>query len=237
MKGIDVSRHNGAINWQCVKGAGIEFAILRAGFGKLVSQKDTTFEENYAEAKAVGIPVGAYWYSYATTVEEARQEAEICISVLRGKQFEFPIYFDLEEQRSLRTGKANCSAMVRAFCGALEQAGYWAGLYTSRSYLGTHIEDDIKSRYALWVAEWGSKLNYSGAVGIWQYSDKGKVDGINASTDLDECYVDYPAKIKEAGLNGFSAPVKEDAPANEQKTVEVVLQIGDDTYKGTLTKA
>ena len=94
MKGIDVSRHNGAINWQRVKEAGIQFALLRAGFGNLASQKDTTFEENYAEAKAVGIPVGAYWYSYATTVEEARQEAEICVSVLQGKQFEFPIYFD-----------------------------------------------------------------------------------------------------------------------------------------------
>ena len=127
--------------------------------------------------------------------------------------------------------------MVRAFCGALEQAGYWAGLYTSRLMLQTYIDEDIRSRYALWIAEWGRKLNYSGAVGIRQYSDKGKVDGINANTDLDECYVDYPTQIKEAGLNGFAAPVTDDAPANEQKTAEVVLQIGDDVYKGKLTKA
>ncbi len=238
MKGIDVSRHNGAINWQRVRDAGIKFAILRAGFGKLASQKDTTFEENYAEAKSVGIPVGAYWFSYATTVDEARQEAEICISILRGKQFEFPIYFDLEDQRSLQTGKANCSAMVRAFCDTLEQAGYWAGLYTSRSYLATHIEDDIKSRYALWVAEWGSKLNYSGAVGIWQYSDKGKVDGITVSTDLDECYVDYPAQIRKAGLNGYPkqepepevpAPVPEDG-------IEVEMTVNGQKYTGKLNK-
>ena len=229
MRGIDVSTHNGAINWQRVKEAGIEFALLRAGFGKFASQKDAKFEENYTGAKAAGIPVGAYWYSYATTVAEARQEAQVCISILKGKQYEFPIYFDQEEKDTLATGKANCSAMVRAFCDVLEDAGYWAGLYTSRSMLQTYIEDDIKTRYALWIAEWSSKLNYSGAVGIWQYSDKGKVDGITVNTDLDECYVDYPADIKAAGLNGFSK-----APNKQSKFFKITVD--NKTYSGTLTE-
>ncbi len=241
MRGIDVSRHNGAINWQRVKAAGIHFALLRAGFGNLASQKDTTFEENYAEAKAVGIPVGAYWYSYATTVEEARQEAEICVSVLQGKQFEFPIYFDQEDQRILNTGKANCSAMVRAFCDVLEAAGYWAGLYTSRSFLDSYIEDDIKTRYALWVAEWGSKLSYSGAVGIWQYTDSGTVDGITVSTDLDECYVDYPTMVKAAGLNGYNTaeevlPIPP-APFLVDTSIEVEVTVDGKHYSGTLNNA
>lgn len=238
MKGIDVSVHNGTIDWQRVKNAGIGFAILRAGYGKVASQKDKKFEDNYAGAKAAGIPVGAYWYSYARTVDEARQEAETCISILRGKQFEYPIFFDVEEKATLNTGKSNCSAMIRAFCEVLEKAGYWVGLYTSRSVLGTHIEDDIKTRYALWAAEWGARLNYSGSVGIWQYSDKGKVDGINGYVDLDEGYVDYARIVKEKGLNGFAASIPAaDAPANEQKSAAVILQIGDDIYKGTLTKA
>ena len=239
MKGIDVSVHNGNIDWSKVKNAGIQFAVLRAGYGKLTSQKDKQFDTNYSGAKAAGIPVGAYWYSYAITPDEARQEAEVCLSILKGKQFEFPIFFDQEEKSTLNTGKANCSAMVRAFCEVLESAGYWVGLYTSRSVLGTHIEDDIKARYALWVAEWGSKLNYSGSVGIWQYSEKGKEDGISGDVDLDTAYVDYPTRMKAAGLNGYgkqdntSAP---DAPAADDSTVDVSVQIGDDIYKGRLEK-
>lgn len=239
MKGIDVSVHNGTIDWQKVKADGIQFAILRAGYGKLASQKDKQFENNYSGAKAAGIPVGAYWYSYATTPDEARQEAEVCVSILKGMQFEFPIYFDQEEKATLDTGKANCSAMIRAFCEVLEKAGYWTGLYTSRSVLSTHIEDDIKTRYALWVAEWGSKLNYSGSIGIWQYSEKGSVNGISGDVDLDTAYVDYPARVKAAGLNGYgkqdNTPAP-DAPTTDDSTVAVSVQIGDNIYKGKLEK-
>ena len=240
MKGIDVSVHNGNIDWNKVKADGIEFAILRAGYGKVASQKDKQFENNYAGAKNAGISVGAYWYSYATTPEEARQEAEVCISVLKNKQFEFPIYFDQEEKKTLDTGRANCSAIIRAFCEVLEKAGYWVGLYTSRSVLSTHIEDDIKTRYALWVAEWGSKLNYSGAVGIWQHLDKGSVDGITGNVDLDMAYIDYASKVKNAGKNGFGAetplpdpPVPE---TTEETAVTVEVNVNGSRYTGTLTK-
>ena len=94
MTGIDVSKHQGVIDWSKVK---TDFAILRAGFGRYASQKDPQFERNYAGAKAAGIPVGAYWYSYARSAEEAREEAKACLQVLQGKQFEFPIYFDIED--------------------------------------------------------------------------------------------------------------------------------------------
>lgn len=242
MKGIDVSVHNGSIDWNRVKNAGIQFAILRAGYGRVASQKDKRFEENYANAKAAGIPIGAYWYSYATSVDEARLEANVCLEILKNKQFEFPIYFDQEEKKTLDTGKANCSAMVRAFCEVLEKAGYWVGLYTSRSVLSTHIEDSIKTRYALWVAEWGAKLNYSGSVGIWQYSDKGSVDGISGNVDLDEAYIDYAKLIKEKGLNGYGAAAEvpdvsdKSTSDNQSDSVNVTVQIGNDSYKGTLTK-
>jgi len=238
MKGIDVSVHNGDIDWSKVKADGIDFAILRAGYGKLAKQKDAKFEDNYKGAKAAGIPVGAYWYSYATTPDEAKLEAEVCVSILKGKQYEFPIFFDQEEKTTLDTGKANCSEMIRAFCDVLEANGYWVGLYTSRSCLTTHIEDDIKKRYALWAAEWSDKLRYDGPVGIWQHSEKGKVDGITGNVDLDIGYKDYPTMIKAKGLNGYGkAPEPTPAPDVPKETaVTVTVQIGDDNYSGTLTK-
>ena len=237
MRGIDVSVHNGNIDWQKVKNAGIQFAILRAGYGRELSQKDSRFEENYKGAKAAGIPVGAYWYSYATTMNEARLEAEVCVQILKNKQFEFPVFFDQEEKKTLDTGKANCSAMVRAFCDVLEKAGYWVGLYTSRSVLSTHIEDDIKTRYALWVAEWGSKLNYSGSVGLWQYSSEGKVNGISGNVDLDICTTDFPAIIRNKRLNGFSKETTPDPIDPDSTTANVTVKIGNEIYKGTLIKS
>ena len=244
MKGIDVSKHNGSINWNQVKADGVQFAILRAGYGRVASQKDVKFEEYYSGAKAVGIPVGAYWYSYAVSPDEAKIEAEVCISILKGKQFEFPVYFDLEEQKAFNTGKANCSAMVRAFCGELEKAGYWAGLYMSRSPFNSYMEEDIKTRYALWLAEYNNKLNYSGSVGMWQKSSTGRIAGISGNVDIDEGYIDYAEKIKSAGLNGFSktktlitptAPIVT-ATETTENSVTVEVKVNGETYSGKLNK-
>jgi GH25 family lysozyme M1 (1,4-beta-N-acetylmuramidase) len=207
LKGIDISYCETKVDWNAVKSSGLaDFVIIRAGYGKLVSQKDKMFESHYAGAKKAGIPVGCYWYSYATTADEARQEAEVCLSVIKGKQFEYPIYFDLEEQKAFATGKENCSAMVRAFCGKLEKAGCWAGLYMSRSPFNSYMEDDIKTKYALWLAEYSTKLNYDGEVGMWQYSSTGRVNGISGNVDLDIGYTNYPERVKSAGLNGYSKP-------------------------------
>ena len=219
LKGIDVSVHNGSIDWNKVKADGVQFAILRAGYGKLASQKDERFEGFYSGAKAVGMPVGCYWYSYATTADEARQEAEVCLSVIKGKQFEYPIYFDLEEQKAFATGKENCSAMVRAFCGKLEKAGCWAGLYMSRSPFNSYMEDDIKTKYALWLAEYSTKLNYDGEVGMWQYSSTGRVNGISGNVDLDIGYTNYPERVKSAGLNGYGQPISVSVSEPDENSV------------------
>ena len=239
MKGIDVSVHNGNIDWNKVKADGIEFAILRAGFGRLEKQKDEKFEQNYAGAKAVGIPVGAYWYSYAMDEDEARLEADVFLKVIKGKQFEMPVYFDLEEKKQFDLGKEKVSAIMRAFLEKVEKAGYFVGLYGSASSLTTHTADDIKSRYTIWLAHWVDKTNYSGAYGIWQYSEKGKVDGINGNVDLDICYKDFTTIIKGKGLNGWgkAEPTPTPAPDKPDTTVTATIKIGDDTYKGTLVKA
>ena len=235
MKGIDVSVHNGKIDWQKVKAAGIDFAILRAGYGKLAKQKDDRFEENYAGAKAAGIPVGAYWYSYAMTPEEAELEADVFLSVIKGKQFEMPVYFDLEEKKQFDLGKEQVSAIMRAFLKKVESVGYFVGLYGSASSLTTHTADDIKSWYTIWLAHWVDKTNYSGAYGIWQHSEKGKVAGINGNVDLDICYKDFPTTIKSKGLNGWGKAAPTSTPAPDAD-VTVTVQIGKDSYKGTLKK-
>lgn len=242
MKGIDVSVHNGNIDWNKVKADGIEFAILRAGYGRLEKQKDEKFEQNYAGAKAAGIPIGAYWYSYAMTPEEAELEADVFLKVIKGKQFEMPVYFDLEEKKQFDLGKEKVSAIMRAFLEQVEKAGYFVGLYGSASSLTTHTADDIKSHYTIWLAHWVDKTNYSGAYAVWQYSAKGKVNGITGSVDLDICYKDFPTIIKSKGLNGYGAtatptPASTDDTPKTDTTVTATIKIGDDTYKGTLVKA
>ena len=202
-RGIDVSKHNGVIDFNKVKAAGIDFVMIRAGYGRLVSQKDVRFEENYAKAKAAGLDVGAYWYSYAISEAEAAQEAAACLECIKGKRFEYPIYFDLEEQKQFNKGKSFCSELVVTFCSALEAAGYWAGLYISRSPLQTHINERVAKRYALWIAEYNKHCNYNGSYGMWQYTAKGRIDGISGDVDMNECYTDYPAAVKRAHLNGY----------------------------------
>jgi len=206
VQGLDLSMWQGNIDFNKVKASGINFVILRAGYGQYTVQKDPTFEDNYKKAKAAGLNVGAYWYSYAGSEADARAEAKTCIEVIKGKKFEYPIYFDLEEQSQFSRGKAFCSALVTAFCSELEKAGYFAGLYISRSPLQQYITAEVASRYALWIAEYGNKCNYNGTYGMWQYSSEGKVSGISGNVDLDICYVDYPKIIKEKGLNGYKKP-------------------------------
>lgn len=203
IKGIDVSQFQDNIDFDKVKKSGIEFVIIRAGYGKYTNQKDPYFEQNYSKAKKAGLKVGAYWYSYATSSNDAVLEARACMSVIKGKTFEYPIWFDLEEGSQFAKGTTFCSSLVKAFCSELEKNGYFTGLYMSRSYLQNYITSDIKNKYALWIAEYGSKCQYSGSYGMWQYSSTGKVNGINGNVDMDYSYVDYASVIKSKGKNGF----------------------------------
>lgn len=216
-KGIDVSRWQGRIDWAKVKAAGIQFAILRAGYGDTLSyptQKDETFEYNYAECKKYGIAVGAYWYSYATTVEQAKQEARSCVAMLKGKCFEYPIYYDVEEERIFTSGKTN--EIGQAFFEILEANNYFTGWYTFRSAAEYYLNDRSRSRYTMAIAEYNDHLNYNGSYDIWQYSSTGRVNGITTNVDLDYCYTDFPTIIKQRGKNGFTA-----------KTANIIAEIGD----------
>lgn len=207
MKGIDVSFSQAGIDWRQVKASGkVDFAIIRAGYGRYASQKDEYFEDNYEGAKAAGIPVGAYWYSYATTEADAVQEAQACLECIRNKTFEYPIYFDFEEDSQLRLGRAKLSAIIKAFCDTLEKAGYFVGVYSMKSALESHLTDEVRSAYTIWCAH--INVNHTSYTGhdMWQYSWTGSIPGIKGDVDLDECYRDFPTIIKSAGLNGFEKP-------------------------------
>ncbi|MBR2284554.1 MAG: glycoside hydrolase family 25 protein [Ruminococcus sp.] len=228
--GIDVSEHQGTIDWSKVN---TDFVIIRAGYGREISQKDKQFETNYAGCKSRDIPCGAYWYSYATSVEDAKKEAAVCLEVIKGKQFEYPIYFDIEEERQFRLGKTVCSEITKAFCATLEEAGYWVGIYSSKSHLETYLSAEVRSRYTVWVAHYGvSKTTYSGDYQMWQKSAEGKIEGISGAVDLDECYYDYPTAIPRVGMNGFSGKV----PEPEKDTIRVIVEHDGKVYDGKLTE-
>lgn len=203
MIGIDVSKHNGDIDFKKVRDSGIEFVIIRAGYGKSILQKDPKFEENYKKAKAAGLKVGCYWYSYAMNQSEAIEEASVFLKVIEGKIFEMPIYLDFEERKQFNLPKRIINIIIYTFLNHIEKHKYWVGLYMSRFYLDNYVEETIKDRYAIWVAEYAKKVRYKGNYGIWQYTCKGKISGIKGFVDLNIAYIDYKNSIMRARLNGY----------------------------------
>lgn len=201
-KGIDVSKHNSVIDWSKAKND-INFAIIRAGYGRLASQKDIKFESNYRGCKENGIPCGAYWYSYATTVNDIKTEANVFLSVIKGKKFEYPVYLDIEEKSQANLSNTTINNMIKAFCTILENNGYFVGVYSYDSFF-SKVSSDVQSRYSLWVANTSRTPQKVKAYGIHQHSFKGSVSGIKGAVDLNNCYVDFPKTIKSNGLNGYS---------------------------------
>jgi GH25 family lysozyme M1 (1,4-beta-N-acetylmuramidase) len=217
-QGIDISYCQTNVDYNKLKASGVEFVIIQAGYGRDVSQKDKMFETHYAGCKAAGIKVGAYWYSYAVSEADAVQEAQACLNAIKGKQFEYPIYYDVEEQSQFNKGKAFCDSITKAFLSRLEASGYYAGLYTGRYAAQNYFSQSALDRYALWIAEYGGKLNYTGKYGMWQNSSEWVVSGISSGVDHDYCYVDYPKLIKEGGYNGYKKPTPKPAEKVLDKT-------------------
>lgn len=225
-KGIDVSKWQQSIDWKKVKAAGIEFAIIRAAYG---TEIDRLFEYNYKNAKAAGMPVGCYLYSIATSKEEAEKEADYLISILKGKQLEFPVGFDIEDTKKQGgLTRERITEVTKAFCDRMEKAGYYVCIYSMKAWLTDKLLMSKLSRYDVWVAQWNKECTYTGNYGMWQYSDSGKVAGIDGNVDLDYAYKDYAKIIKEAGLNGFTKEVAKPIETPKKKTVaEVAEEICD----------
>lgn len=203
-KGYDISYCQPKVNWDKVKA---DFIIIKAGEGTF---KDKYFESHYENAKKRGIPVGAYFYSHATTVDVARQEAARFAAILKGKQFEMPVFLDIEAKETTKIPKSQFSAIIAAFCEEMEKYGYWTGLYHSLCDTEARVSESIRTRYCFWLAWWlgpnGNPFNrYKLPVGLWQYGVEKNKEAFNGDVDADYCYYDYPTEIKKRGLNGFAA--------------------------------
>ena len=187
-KCIDVSTWQGSIDFNKVKSAGYDYVIIRAGYGKEKSQKDNMFETNYKKAKSAGLKVGAYWFSYAMSPSTATAEADACLSCIKGKKFELPVYYDMEYQPAMSTSNSNYTKMAVNFCNKLKSNGFKSGVYSSAS-----VYDYLLNRKTLknngisiWNAEWYTKPSIT--CDVWQYSDTGRINGISTNVDLDYIY-------------------------------------------------
>ena len=203
-EGVDVSVYQGNIDWNKAKADGIEFAIMRAGYGKYVSQKDKYFDQNMKNAKAAGLPCGVYWFSYALTPEDAIKEADACYEVIKNYKLEYPVSFDMETESQMKLPKETVAQIIEAFCGRMESYGYYTTLYTYASFLNYKVDDRIFDKYDIWVAHYNtSKPAFNRNYGLWQYSCTGSVWGITGNVDRDYVYLDYERIIKNVHLNGF----------------------------------
>ncbi len=203
-KGIDVSKWQMPVDWTAVAAnPDIDYAIIRCTWSGLETTEWSTF---YAGAKAAGVPIGAYAYTMATTVAQAKEEAQKTVELLKGKQFEYPIYIDTEEP-DLYDGmdKATLTAIVKAECDVLRDAGYMAGVYTNTWYATSKLDMTQLSQYTVWLADYSTTPGYTGKYDMWQYSCDGIVNGVTGTVDMNYCYVDFPTMIKKAGLNGYEA--------------------------------
>lgn len=186
MKAIDLSAWNGDVDFNKVKQYGIDTVIIHAGYGREKSQKDSRFEEYYAGARAAGLNIGAYWYSYADSVQDALTEAETCLYCLSGKSFDLPIYFDMEESWQTQLGRAKLTTMALAFGYTIEESGYRAGIYSNVNWFSNFLNyTELAAKYSIWLAQWGVST-YSYACDIWQYGDDGRVSGISEAVDMNE---------------------------------------------------
>lgn len=233
IKGIDVSEWQGNLtknNWLKVKNSGIQFAILRCGYTTYGKSKkkyvDRYFENNYKICKEIGLPIGVYYYSCATSETEAKEEANFVLSLIKNKKFEYPVVIDTEDNHNINKstnspvsqasiGKYKLTPLIKTFCEIIESKGYYVSIYASTYWFKNNlILEDLKL-YDKWIAQWSKTVSVSYKYSMWQYSSQGTVNGLSGNIDLDYAYLDYPEIMKKNGLNGFeketiSEPDKEE---------------------------
>ena len=193
-KGIDVSEFQGKIDWGKVKNSGVEFAILRCGYGMDFSnQDDVEYERNANECERLGIPYGVYLMSYANTVEKARSEAKHVLRLIEGRKISLGVWHDIEDNgTSGAINKETLTNIINTFCNTIKNAGYKVGVYANLNWLENKIEKTIKDNYDIWVAQYYSKCEYEGKYIMWQHTSSGKVNGISTNVDMNILYEDLP---------------------------------------------
>ena len=179
---VDVSEFQQNIDFNKMKNDGIKAVIIRAGYGREVSQKDSMFESHYRNAKSAGLKVGAYWYSYADSINDAEKEAKACLECIENKYFDMPIYYDLEDYSMVKLGKTKLTAIAERFCETIKKSNYRAGVYANLNWFNNCLDyDELKRKYSIWLAQYNSVNELS--CDIWQNSSTGRVSGYGKNID------------------------------------------------------
>ena len=179
---VDVSEFQQNIDFNKMKNDGIKAVIIRAGYGREVSQKDSMFESHYKNAKSANLKIGVYWYSYADSVNDAEKEAKACLECINNKSLDMPIYYDLEDNSQTKLGKARLTEIVERFCETIKKSNYRAGVYANLNWFNNYLDyDKLKKKYSIWLAQYNSvnELNCD----IWQNHSTGRVSGYGGNID------------------------------------------------------
>ena len=186
---VDISEFQQGINFNKMKNDGIKAVIIRAGYGRESSQKDSMFESHYRNAKAAGLKIGVYWYSYADSVGDAEKEAKACLECINNKSLDMPIYYDLEDNSQTKFGKAKLTEIAERFCETIKKSNYRAGVYANLNWFNNYLDyDKLKKKYSIWLAQYNDKAEID--CDIWQNSSTGKVSGYGGNIDTNVIYND-----------------------------------------------
>lgn len=213
-RGIDISKYNHpttpageflSLDWSAIKSEGIDYVILKAASTR--SGKEATFDLDYSEAKEAGLDVGVYFYTYSKTVSQIKADAQMLLNILDGKSFEYPIYLDLEDETLLDIEPSVLTEMCVTFISILQENGYYAGLYVNHEWLYNILQTEkMLDMFEIWYARYPQNVTeyvwdtatYGEHLGMWQYTDKGRLDAIpDIDVDFNYAYKDYPEIIKE----------------------------------------
>ena len=186
---VDISEFQQGINFNKMKNDGIKAVIIRAGYGRESSQKDSMFESHYRNAKAAGLKIGVYWYSYADSVNDAEKEAKTCLECINNKSLDMPIYYDLEDNSQVKLGKAKLTEIAERFCETIKKSNYRAGIYANLNWFNNYLDyDKLKKKYSIWLAQYNDKAELD--CDIWQNSSSGRINGYNGRLDTNVIYND-----------------------------------------------
>ena len=191
--GIDVSYAQGEVDWAKVKQSGVDFAVLRCGYGQdEIEQDDECWNVNAAACEAYDIPYGTYFFCYARTVQEAQGEVQHALRLLKGKNLTLPVFYDMEYS-SWQGDLSNetYAAIAQVFCGALEEAGYKVGVYANLDWWENRLTAPCFDDWYRWVAQYNDECDYEGTYHLWQFSDAGTVSGVDGMVDENYAFIDF----------------------------------------------
>ena len=179
---VDISEFQQNIDFNKMKNDGIKAVIIRAGYGRETSQKDSMFESHYKNAKSENMMIGVYWYSYADSAGDAEKEAKACLECINNKSLDMPIYYDLEDNSQVKLGKTKLTEIAERFCETIKKSGYRAGVYANLNWFNNYLDyDKLKGKYSIWLAQYNSENQL--ACDIWQNSSTGRVSGYGGNID------------------------------------------------------